>query len=55
MPYLFLLVALWPLACCEKCDYTAVCVTVSITVAVALYVVASIVRELQLLSIHRPY
>lgn len=55
MPYLFLLIAFWPLVCCEKCDYTAVCVTVSIAVAVVLYVVASIIHELRLLSIHRPY
>ena len=55
MYYLFLLIALWPLVCCETCDYTAVCVTVSIAAAVVLYVVASIVHELRLLAIHRPY
>jgi hypothetical protein len=54
MPYLFLLIALWPLVCCEQCDYTGICVTLSVAVAVALYVVASIVRELRLLAIHRP-
>ena len=55
MPYLFLLIALWPLVCCEKCDYTGVCVTLSVLVAVVLYVGASIVQELRLLAIHRPY
>ena len=53
MPYLFLLLALWPLVCFEKCDYTAVCVTVSVTAAVVLYVVASIVHELRLLASRR--
>lgn len=55
MPYLFLLIALWPLVCCEKCDYTPVCVTLSIATAIVLYIVASIVHELRLLEIHRPY
>ena len=54
MPYLFLLIALWPLLCCEKCDVTVVCVTVSIAVAVVLYAFASIIRELRVLSMHRP-
>ena len=54
MPYLFLLIVFWPLVCCEKCDYTAVCVTISIAVALVLYIVASIVHELRLLEIHRP-
>lgn len=54
MPYVFLLIAFWPLACCEKCDYTAVCITASIIVALVLYAVASIVRELRILAIHRP-
>ena len=53
MPNLFLLLALWPLVCCEKCDYTAVCVTASVAAAAVLYVVASIVHELRLLAIHR--
>ena len=53
MPYLFLLIALWPLVCCEKCDYTAVCVTISFAVALVLYIVASIVHELRLLEVHR--
>ena len=53
MPYLFLMIALWPLVCCEKCDYTAVCVTISIAVALVLYIVASIVHELRLLAVHR--
>ena len=54
MPYLFLLIVLWPLVCCEKCDYTAVCVMASIIAALVLYVVASIVHELRLLEIYRP-
>ncbi len=54
MPYLFLLIALWPLVCCEECDVTAVCVMASIGVAVALYAIASIVHELRLLEKHRP-
>ena len=54
MPYLFLLIVFWPLVCCEKCDYTAICVTSSIAVAVVLYIVASIVHELRLLAEHRP-
>ena len=53
MPYLFLLIVFWPLVCCEKCDYTAICVTFSITVALVLYIVASIVHELRLLEVHR--
>ena len=55
MPYLFLLIALWPLVCCENCDVTPVCVTLSITVALLLYVVASIVHELRLLANQRPH
>lgn len=55
MPYLFLLIAFWPLVCCEKCDYTPMCMTISIVVAVLLYAVASIVHELRLLEIHRPF
>jgi len=55
MPYLFLLIVFWPLVCCDKCDYTAVCVTLSIVVAVLLYAAASIVHELRLLERHRPY
>lgn len=55
MPYFFLLFALWPLLCCEKCDYTTACVTASITVALVLYVVASLVHELRLLAIKRNY
>ena len=55
MPNLFLLIAFWPLVCCEKCDYTPVCVTVSIAVALVCYVVASIVYELRLLTYHRPH
>lgn len=54
MPYLFLLLALWPLVCCEKCDYTPVCVSLSITLALVLYVLASIIHELRLLAVHRP-
>ena len=53
MPYLFLLIVFWPLVCCEKCDYTAVCVTFSIAVALVLYIVASIIHELRLLEIQR--
>ncbi|MBL0124400.1 MAG: hypothetical protein IPP88_17290 [Betaproteobacteria bacterium] len=55
MPYLFLLIAFWPLVCCEECDFTVVCVTASIGAAIALYAIASIVRELRLLEKHRPY
>ena len=54
MPYLFLLIVFWPLVCCEKCDYTAVCVTISIVVGLVLYIIASIVHELRLLAVHRP-
>ncbi len=54
MPSLFLLIALWPLVCCEKCDYTAVCVMTSIIAALVLYVIASIIHELRLLEIYRP-
>lgn len=54
MPMLFLLLGLWPLVCCEQCNYTPVCLTVSIVAAVMLYIVASIIRELRALSIHRP-
>lgn len=55
MPYLFLLIVLWPLVCCEKCDYTTACVTLSVVVAGCLYVVASIVHALRLLETHRPH
>ena len=55
MPTLFLLLALWPLLCCEKCDYTAACVTASIAAALVLYTVASLVHELRLLAIKRNY
>ena len=55
MANLFLLIALWPLVCCENCDVTPVCVTLSITVALLLYVVASIVHELRLLANRRPH
>ena len=54
MPYFYLLIAFWPLVCCEQCDVTYACVTFSIAVAVVLYVVASIVHELCALSRHRP-
>ncbi len=53
MPYLFLLIVFWPLVCCEKCDYTAVCVTISLAVALVLYIVGSIVHELRLLEVRR--
>ena len=53
MPYLFLLIVFWPLVCCEKCDYTAVCMTISIAVALVSYIVAAIVHELRLLATHR--
>lgn len=53
MPYLFLLIVFWPLVCCDKCDYTPVCVTISITVALVSYIVASLVHELRLLAVHR--
>jgi hypothetical protein len=55
MPSLFLLIALWPLVCCEECHYTVACVGLSIAVAACLYVVASIVHELRLLETHRPH
>ena len=54
MRYLFLLIAFVPLVCCEQCDVTYVCVTISIVIAVVLYVVASIVHELRALTMHRP-
>lgn len=54
MRYLFLLIAFVPLVCCEQCDFTYACVTVSIVAAVVLYVAASIVHELRALSMHRP-
>ena len=53
MANIFLLIAFWPLVCCEKCDYTAVCITVSIMVAIVLFIAASIVHELRALAIHR--
>ncbi len=53
MLYLFLLIAFWPLLCCEKCDYSAVCVTISIAVALVSHIAASIVHELRLLATHR--
>lgn len=55
MPYLFLLTARWPLVCCDKCDHTAMCATLSIALAGCLYVIASIVHELRLLEKHRPH
>ncbi len=50
MRYAAFLLILWPLVCCEQCDYTAVCVTLSIGAAILLYVVFAISRELRLLA-----
>ena len=50
MRYTALFVALWPLVCCERCDYTPVCVTLSIGVAIVLYAALSVVHELRLLA-----
>ena len=50
MRYAVLLIALWPLVCCERCDYTLICVTLSFGVAFLLYALLSIVHELRLLE-----
>lgn len=50
MRYIVLLVTLWPLACCERCDYTPVCVALSLGAAVFLYAILSVVHELRLLA-----
>ena len=55
MRYLFWLIALWPLVCCEECDFTVVCTVLAIASAASLYVVASIVHELRRLESHRPH
>ena len=50
MRYAVLLIAFWPLVCCEKCDYSPVCIFLSASLAVTLYVVISISHELRLLA-----
>ncbi|MEO8133934.1 MAG: hypothetical protein ABI831_08165 [Betaproteobacteria bacterium] len=53
-PYLFLLLALWPLVCCgDSCPRTPVCIACSIVVALAAFAIAQVVRELWLLRIFR--
>lgn len=46
MRYLVLLIALWPLICCQQCDQTWACGTLSIAVAFLLHVVLSIAHQL---------
>ena len=50
MRYAVLLIVLWPLVCCEKCDYTPICIVLSVGLAVLLHVALSIVHELRLLA-----
>ncbi|MEO8103589.1 MAG: hypothetical protein ABI790_13765 [Betaproteobacteria bacterium] len=50
MRYAVLLFALWPLICCERCDYTPLCIALSVGIAILLYAALSIVHELRLLA-----
>ena len=50
MRYLVLLIALWPLVCCQQCDQTWACITLSVSVAFLLHVTLSIAYELRLLA-----
>jgi hypothetical protein len=50
MRYAVLLIALWPLVCCDQCDYTIVCVTLSAAVSAGLYVLFALIYELRLLA-----
>ena len=50
MRYAVLLIALWPLVCCEKCDYTPICILLSTSLAAILHIGLSIAHELKLLA-----
>ena len=50
MRYLVLLLALWPLVCCQQCDQTWACITLSVSVAFLLHVTLSIAYELRRLA-----
>ena len=56
VPYAFLSLALWPLVCCgDECRVGLVCTSVSILLAVIVFVIAQLVRELWLLRSLRGY
>jgi hypothetical protein len=50
MSKLFLLIAFWPMLCCDRCDVTPFCVTASVSAAVVLYVCTSLIVELRALA-----
>lgn len=55
-PYAFLSLALWPLVCCgDECRVGLVCTSVSILLAVIVFVIAQLVRELWMLRTLRGY
>ena len=56
VPYAFLTLALWPLVCCgDECRFGLMCTSVSILLAVIVFVIAQLVRELWLLRTLRGY
>ena len=56
IPYAFLALALWPLACCgDECPMGLVCTIISAMLAVGSFIVAQLVRELWLLRALRGY
>jgi hypothetical protein len=50
MRYTVLLLVMWPLICCQQCDQTWACITLSISIAFLLYLALSITHELRLLA-----
>ena len=50
MRYAILILVFWPLVCCEKCDYTPVCIFLSTGMAIIMYIVISISHELRSLA-----
>ena len=50
MRYIVLLIALWPLVCCDQCDYTLACGALAVVTAGLLFAAASAARELRLLN-----
>ena len=56
VPYAFLSITLWPLVCCgNECQFGIICTGTSVLLAVILFVIAQLVRELWLLRTLRGY
>ena len=49
MRYAVWALVLWPLFCCQQCDQTWACVTLSVCIAVLLHIILSIVHQLRAL------